>query len=77
MIVASSSTRVDDVYGIVDITSPLEVSTLSNVAMFHCITPYLEFDLLGSYQALSIVRSIQLSDIGGHINHNIPCTVGS
>lgn len=49
-IAASSSTLVDDDYGVVDIPSPLEVSTVSEVdALWH----------LGSYLASNIYVHIQ------------------
>ena len=75
--VASSSTGVDDVYGITDIPSPLEVSTISDVDALRCMASYLASDLLGSYQALSIVTRIPLSDNGEHINHILLRIVGS
>ena len=77
MIGASSSIGFDDLYEIVDITSLLEVSIILDVDALHHMASYLASDLLGSYQALSIVMGIPLRDIGGHINHIFSCTVGS
>ena len=73
----SSSTGVDDAYGIADIPSPLEVSTISDVDALCCITSYLAANLLGSYQALLTVIGIPLSDIGGNISHILSRIVGS
>jgi hypothetical protein len=74
---ASSSTRAGDLYDIVDIPSPLEVLAISHVDALHRMTSYLASDLLGSYQALSIVTGIPLCVISGHINHILSCIVGS
>ena len=75
--VASSSTKFDDVYGIENMPSPLEVFSILDVDALCCMVSYLASDLLGSYQALSIVTGIPLSDIGQHINHIVSHTVGS
>ena len=46
---ASSSTRVDDAYGIEDIPSPLEVFAILDVDASCHMASYLAADLLGSY----------------------------
>ena len=77
LIGASSSTGVDDLYEIVDIPSPLEVSTISDVDALRCMASYLTYDLLGSYSTFLIVMRIPLRDIGGHISHILSRIVGS
>ena len=66
---ASSSTPVDDDYGVADIPSPVDISTVLEVDALHRLASYLASDLLDAYRALSTLSGIPLHDMSSQIRH--------
>ena len=76
-IAASSSTPVDDDYGVADIPSPVDISAVLEVDALHRSASYLAYDLLDAYRALSALLGIPLRDMSSHIRHVLSCTTVS
>jgi hypothetical protein len=70
---ASSSTPIDDDYGVADIPSPIDISTVLEVDALHHLSSCLASDLLDAYRALSTLSGIPLHDMTSQISHIFSC----
>ena len=72
---ASSSTTVDDDYGVADIPSPIDIFAVLEVDALHHFSSCLASDLLDAYRALSTLSGIPLRDMSSQISHILSRTV--
>lgn len=71
----SSSAPVDDDYGVTDLPSLVDISTVLEVDALHHLSSCLTSDLLDVYRAISTLIGIPLHEVNSQIRYILSCTI--